>query len=112
MMDINNSAKDLIDYLAAEFKRAAREHSFAAADLAAIGLALKGGLISPYQAIMHVAETDAFRFLGPLPEQIIDTLERGEKPEWWSPEWAESARQYHENRKRSVPKPLPSKVPA
>jgi hypothetical protein len=96
MSDINNCAEDLITYLVAELERAAREHRFAAADLEAVRMALKGGLITPHEAIMHVEETDAFRFLGRLPG---DT---------WGPEWAQSARQYHEDRKRSVRGP---KVP-
>jgi hypothetical protein len=93
MSDINNCADDLIAYLLAEFRFAARRAKLAADDLVAIGSALKGGLITPYQAIMNVEETDAFRFLGRLP---------GDN---WGPEWAESARQYHEDRKRSAPKP-------
>jgi hypothetical protein len=93
MSYINNSPDDLIAYLLAEFRCAAQRATLAANDLAAIGLALKGGRITPYQAIMHVEETDAFRFLGRLP---------GDN---WGPEWAESARRYHEDRKRSAPKP-------
>jgi hypothetical protein len=93
MTEINNCEKDLIGYLAVELERAAREHSYAAADLAAVRMALVGGLITPYQALMHVEETDAFRFLGRLPG------------DHWGPEWADSARQYHEDRKRSAPKP-------
>lgn len=100
MTDINNCGADLIAYLAAELERAGREHSFAAADLAAVRMAMLGGLITPHQALMHVHETDAFRFLGRLP---------GDN---WGPEWAESARQYHEDRKRNAPKPAASKMSA
>jgi hypothetical protein len=92
MSDINNSADDLTAYLIAEFRCAARRAKLAADDFVAIGLALKGGLITPYQAVMHIEETDAFRFLGRLP---------GDN---WGPEWAESARRYHEDRERSAPK--------
>jgi hypothetical protein len=99
MSDINNCAEDLIVYLLAEFRCAALRAKLAANDLVAIGLALKGGVITPYQAIMHIEETDAFRFLGRLP---------GDN---WGPEWAESARRYQEDRNRSAPKPTPSKVP-
>jgi hypothetical protein len=67
MTDINNSADDLTAYLLAEFRCAALRAKLAANDLIAIGLALKGGVITPYQAIMHIEETDAFRFLGRLP---------------------------------------------
>jgi hypothetical protein len=88
MSDINTSADDLIIHLLAEIRCAARRAKLAADDLVAIGLAPKGGLISPYQALMHIEETDALRFLGRLPG------------DHWGPEWAESARQYHEDRKR------------
>ena len=98
MSDINNNSEELRAYLLAEFRCAALRAKLAAHDLVAIGLALKGELITPYQAIMHIQETDAFRFLGRQP---------GDN---WGPEWAESARQYHEGRKRNAPKPAASKV--
>jgi hypothetical protein len=98
MSDIDNKPEKLRAYLLAEFRCAALRAKLAANDLVAIGLALKGGLITPYQAIMHIQETDAFRFLGRLPGDNC------------GPEWAESARQYHEDRKRSAPKLVPSKV--
>jgi hypothetical protein len=93
MIDINNSSGDLIAYLIAESRCTAQRAKVAAYDLVAIGLALKGGLITPYQAIMYIEQTDPFRFLGRLP---------GDN---WGQEWAESARRYHEDRKRSAPKP-------
>jgi hypothetical protein len=99
MSDINNSPDDLTAYLLAEFRCAAQRAKLAANDLVAIGLALKGGLITPYQAIMHVQDSEAFRFLGRLP---------GDN---WEPEWAESARRYHEDRKRSAPR-APKMSPA
>jgi hypothetical protein len=83
---------DLVPYLLAEIRCATLRARLAANDLNAIGLALKGGLITPYQALTHIEETDAFRFLGRLPE------------DHWGPEWAESARRYQEDRKRSAPK--------
>lgn len=91
MSDINNPSDDLAAYLLAEFRCAIQRAKLAIDDLIAIGLALKGGMITPYQAIMHVEETDAFRFLGRLPGDHL------------GPEWAESARQYHEDRKRGAP---------
>jgi hypothetical protein len=95
-----SNGDELIIYLLAEFRCAAQRAKLAANDLVAIGLALKGGLINPYQAIMHIEETDAFRFLGPLPG------------DHWAP-WAESSRQYHEDRKRSASKTAaPSMAPA
>jgi hypothetical protein len=92
MSDINNNADDLNDYLLAEIRCAARRHMLAADDLVAIGRALKGGLITPYQAIAHIEDSDAFRFLGAL---------LGDQ---WGTDWAESARHYHEDRKRSAPR--------
>jgi len=100
MSDINNSADDLRAYLLAEIRCATLRARLAASDLDAIGLALKGGLITPFQAIQHIEEVDALRFLGRLP---------GED---WGPEWQESARRYYEDRKRSAPKPAASKVSA
>jgi hypothetical protein len=83
-----NCADDLVAYLLAELRCAALRARLAADDLVAIGLALKGGLITPGQAIGHVEETDALRFLGPLP---------GDN---WA-KWSETAREYHQNRKRA-----------
>jgi len=96
MSDINNCADDLKAYVLAECRCAARRAKLAADDLVAIGLALKGGLIDPYQAIMHIEETDAFRFLGRLP---------GDN---WGPGWAEGAYRYQEDRKRSTRPMVPA----
>jgi hypothetical protein len=93
MSDIDNNPEKLRAYLLAEFRCAALRAKLAANDLVALGLALKGGVITPYQAIMHIEKTDAFRYLGRLP---------GDN---WGSEWAESARRHHEDRKRSAPKP-------
>jgi hypothetical protein len=92
MNDINNCSDDLIAYLLAEFHCASLRAKLAAHDLIAIGLALKGGLITPHQAVMHLEEADAFRFLGRLPGDD------------WGPGWTEDARQYHGDRKRSAPR--------
>jgi hypothetical protein len=92
MSNVNNSADDLTAYLLAEFRCAVLRAKLVADDLTAIGLALKRGLITPYQAITHIEEIDAFRFLGTLPGDQC------------GPEWAESARRYHEDRKCSSPK--------
>ena len=85
-LDINNNSADLVEYLVAEFGCATLRARTVAADLHAIGLALRGGLITPLQAMMHLDETDALCFLGRLP---------GEN---WAPKRAESARQYHRDR--------------
>ena len=57
---------DLVPYLLAEIRCATLRARLAANDLNAIGLALKGPIHS-YQALMHIEETDAFRFPGTLP---------------------------------------------
>jgi hypothetical protein len=100
MSDINNCADDLMTYLLAEIRCAVQRAKLAVDDLVAIGLALKGGLITPNEAVAHIEETDAFRFLGGLPGDQL------------GPGWAESARQYGEDRRRSALKPAPSRVPA
>jgi hypothetical protein len=95
------------DYLLAELRCASLREQLALADIEAIRLALEGGLITPEQAVELLADCDLFRFIEPAPltqpdaPHVADSL---------GPEWAESARQYHEDRKRSTPKPVPSKV--
>jgi hypothetical protein len=61
MSDIDNNPEKLRAYLLAEFRCAALRAKLAANDLVAIGLALKGGVITPYQAIMHISATDQDR---------------------------------------------------
>jgi hypothetical protein len=94
MSDLDNCADGLIAYVLAEIRCATLRARLAAIDLDAIGLALKGGLITPFQAIQHIEEADAFRFLGRLP---------GDN---WGPEWAQSARKYQEDCNRSSPRPM------
>jgi hypothetical protein len=57
------SAEDRIRYLIAELRCAQLRAQLAMHDLGAIGLALKGGLITPEQALEHVEATDGVRFL-------------------------------------------------
>jgi hypothetical protein len=98
-----------LDYLLAELRCASLRAQLALADIDATRLALEGGLITPEQAVELLANCDLFRFIEPAPptqpdashEQVGDSL---------GPKWAESADQYHEDRKRSAPKPVPSKV--
>ena len=67
MSDINNNSEELRAYLLAEIRCATLRVRLAANDLDAIGLALKGGLITPFQAIQHIENVDALRFLGAEP---------------------------------------------
>jgi hypothetical protein len=56
-------------YLLHELYCGALRARLAASDLEAIGIALKGGLISPYEALEFAADADAIRFVGlPLAE--------------------------------------------
>jgi hypothetical protein len=89
MSDINNSGDALTAYLLAEFRCAARRAKLAADDLVAIGLALKGGLITNAQALAHIEATDGFRFLGQF-----------RLPGEWGLEWTESAREYDREHRR------------
>ena len=70
MSDINNCAEDLRSYLLSELRCARLRAQLAASDLDAIGLVLKGGLITAFQAVAHIEEADAFRFLGTLPDEL------------------------------------------
>ena len=54
-----------IDYLLGELRCASLRARIAAHDIDAIGLALKGGLISPDQAVDLLDECDAIRLLIP-----------------------------------------------
>jgi hypothetical protein len=55
------------DYLLAELRAASLRHRLVQSDLDAIGFALKGGLISPDQALEHLHEVDALRLFGTFP---------------------------------------------
>jgi hypothetical protein len=95
------------DYLLAELRCASLRAQLALADIEAIRLALEGGLIPPEQAVELLADCDLFRFIEPAPPTQPDAPHVADSS---GPEWADSARQYHEDRKRSAPKPVPSKV--
>src|ERR1700730_17537519 len=99
------------DYLLAELRCASLRAQLALADIEAIRLALEGGLITPEQAVELLADCDLFRFIEPAPPTQPDAS-HGQVGDSWGPEWAESARQYLEDRKRSAPKSVPSKVQA
>jgi hypothetical protein len=72
------------DYLLAELRCAKLRAQLVLADIEATRLAVEGGLITPEEAVELLADCDLFRFIEPR----------------LGPEWAESARQYHEDRKR------------
>jgi hypothetical protein len=55
------------DYLLAELRCAALRARICAADIDAIGLALKGNLVTPEQAIELLADCDALRLVIPTP---------------------------------------------
>jgi hypothetical protein len=97
------------DYLLAEVRCASFRAQLMLADIEAVRFALEGGLITPGQAVELLADCDLFRFIEPVPPTQPDPPHEQAR-ETWGPEWAESARQYHEDRKRSAPKPVPSKV--
>ena len=61
---MNAPASDFRNYLLAEFKCAALRASILQADLDAIGLALKGGLVTPDQALELLHDVDALRIVG------------------------------------------------
>ena len=56
------------EYLLAELRCAALRARLLQADVEAVGLALKGGLISPDQALELLADVDALRIIGTPPE--------------------------------------------
>jgi hypothetical protein len=64
------SGEALVKYMISEIRCAKLRAQLAAEDLDAIGLALANGLISPIQAICHIEQADAFRFLGELPPEL------------------------------------------
>jgi hypothetical protein len=56
------------DYILAELHCAELRARLIQSDLEAIGLALRGGLITPDQAIEHLCDCDAMRLVGTPPE--------------------------------------------
>jgi hypothetical protein len=57
-------ARDRCEYLLAELRAAALRARLWQADIDAVGLALKAGLISPDQAVEHLSECGLLRLLG------------------------------------------------
>jgi hypothetical protein len=61
------SEKNKTGYLLAELRCATLRARLVASDLDAIGLALKGGLITPVQALELLDDCDLFRYIEPTP---------------------------------------------
>jgi hypothetical protein len=62
-----NAVMNYVDYLLAELRCAALRARILASDVDAIGLALKGGLITPDQAVGLLDDCDAIRLVIPTP---------------------------------------------
>ena len=69
MTDLTLVARDKREYLLAELRAAALRARLWQADIDAIGLALKAGLISPDQAVEHLSDCGLLRLLGLREEQ-------------------------------------------
>jgi hypothetical protein len=59
---------DFCDYLLAELRCAALRLRILQADLEAIGIALKSGLVTPNQALALLHDVDALRYVGTPPD--------------------------------------------
>jgi hypothetical protein len=64
--------RDFSDYLLAEFRCASLRLRLAQSDIDAVGLALKGGLVTPDQALALLDDCDALRLVGKPPEAPRD----------------------------------------
>ena len=74
-----------IDYLLAELRCALLRARLWQADIEAVGMALKAGLVEPEQALELLQECDALHLVAPN--------------NWNSEGWAQAAREYRANRK-------------
>jgi hypothetical protein len=63
------NATDHRDYLLAELRCAASRARLWQHDIEAVGLALKGGLVTPEQALELLADCDALHLVGIPPEE-------------------------------------------
>jgi hypothetical protein len=61
---ISNQPPDRTEYLLSEIRCAALRARLMAADLDAVGLSLKGGLVTPDQAVELLADVDVLRLIG------------------------------------------------
>ena len=69
MTNLEPVARDKREYLLAELRAAALRARLWQADIDAVGLALKAGLISPDQAVEHLSDCGLLRLLGVREEQ-------------------------------------------
>jgi hypothetical protein len=74
-----------VDYLLAELRCASLRARLWQADIDAVGIALKNGLITAEQALELLHESEALHLVAPN--------------NWNSEGWAQAARDYHANRK-------------
>lgn len=65
----HSGAQDFQQYLLAEFRCAALRSRLLQADIEAVGIALKGGLITPDQALSLLHDCDALRVVGTPPNE-------------------------------------------
>jgi hypothetical protein len=71
MTNLEPVARDKREYLLAELRAAALRARLWQADIDAVGLALKAGLISPDQAVEHLSDCGLLRLLGVREEQEV-----------------------------------------
>ena len=73
MTNLEPVERDRREYLLAELRAAALRARLWQADIDAVGLALKAGLISPDQAVEHLSDCGLLRLLGLRGEQEATT---------------------------------------
>jgi len=73
MTNLEPVERDKREYLLAELRAAALRARLWQADIDAVGLALKAGLISPDQAVEHLSDCGLLRLLGLREEQEART---------------------------------------
>jgi hypothetical protein len=69
MITSETVARDRREYLLAELRAATLRARLWQADIDAVGLALKAGLISPHQAVEHLSDCGVLRLLALREEQ-------------------------------------------
>jgi hypothetical protein len=85
---------DRTEYLLGELRCAALRARLWVADIEAVGTALRGGLISPDQAVEALADCDALHLMGSSHGPPTAAEEA-----WQAPNWSEAAAQYHADRR-------------
>jgi len=71
MTNLEPVERDKREYLLAELRAAALRARLWQADIDAVGLALKAGLISPDQAVEHLSDCGLLRLLAVREEQEV-----------------------------------------